>query len=314
MLNILITGGCGFIGSNMVEYVLNNDKIDKVVVLDNLSTGTYDNIKRFEDNPRLRVVIGDMRDFDVCKDACKGVDVICSLAALGSVPRSMKTPLSSHDNNVNSFANLLEAARSSGIKRVVYASSSSVYGNTKDLNDFDYCKPVSFYGLTKHVNDLYASYYSKYFGMECIGMRYHNVFGKNQSFSGEYSAVIPIFITRCLKNSDLVIHGDGSQYRDFTHVSNVIHANMLALTTDNVDAFGKSFDIGSNTKVSVLELADTIIELSDSISSKSFVASRTGDIHASFADMALSEMYISYRPLTNFTDGIKKTILKYKFS
>jgi UDP-N-acetylglucosamine 4-epimerase len=219
--------------------------------------------------------------------------------------------LSSHNNNVNGFVNLLEASRLEGIKRFVYASSSSVYGNTKNIKDLDYCKPVSFYGITKHVNDLYAKFYSDYFSMECVGLRYHNVFGKRQSFGGEYSAVIPIFITTALKGEVLCIHGDGTQYRDFTHVSNVVHANILAMLSTNIDTFGKSFDIGSLTKININQLSDIVLKHTHSQSDIKYIEKRNGDIHASFAHMPESKKYINYTPIKTFDDGILETVEYY---
>ena len=309
--HILVAGGAGFIGSNIVEHLLAETLVNKVTVLDNLSTGKMENISHLEADNRLTVIICDLMDQKACERACHGVDAVLCQAALGSVVRSMKTPLESHNSNVHGFLNLLDAARKSGVKRFVYASSSAVYGNTKNVNDLDFCRPVSFYGLTKHVNDLYAAYYSKFFGMECIGLRYHNVFGKNQPFDGEYSAVIPIFVNNALRDNVLLVHGDGSQYRDFTHVSNVVHANMLCLATTNPNVFGKSFDIGSGCKVSVLDLAKFILSIHKSRSTIEFTERRVGDIHASYANMELSRVFLLYDPVTNFEEGIKKTIEEF---
>lgn len=307
MTNVLVTGGAGFIGSNIVEYLINDDDVKKVRVLDNLSTGYKKNIECFSSD-KLEIIYGDIRSYSTCESACNDIDVIIHQAALGSVPRSHKTPLDSHQSNVEGFINLLDAARLAGIKRFVYASSSSVYGNTKDNTNLDFCNPISFYGMTKHVNDLYAQIYTDVFGMECIGLRYHNIFGKNQSYDGEYSAVIPIFISRAKRDKDLFLHGDGTQYRDFTHVSNAVHANILAMKTKNKEAFGKSFDIGSDTNVSVLELADIIIEKCGSKSRKVFVQKRSGDIYGSCAVMSVAKDLIEYKAVTDFKSGIEKTL------
>ena len=311
MMRILISGGAGFIGSNLVGTLLDREDVEYVRVVDNLSTGYMKNVDEFSSNKKFDLLIGDIRDIDICKKAVFSMDIVLHQAALGSVPRSMKTPLSSHDNNVVGFVNLLEAARLEGIKRFVYASSSSVYGNTKTLADLDYCKPVSFYGMTKHVNDLYAKFYTDYFNMECIGLRYHNVFGKRQSFKGEYSAVIPIFITTALRGDELSIHGDGTQYRDFTHVSNVVNANILSILTTNRDSFGKSFDIGSLTKISVNELSEIVLKHTQSKSNIKYIEKRKGDIHASFAHMPESKRYINYTPIKTFDDGILETVRYY---
>ena len=309
---ILVAGGAGFIGSNIVDHLIDHTDTPKVIVIDNLSTGRLSNITKFKYNPRLQVVIGDITDKKTCARVCENVDAVICQAALGSVQRSMKTPTISHDNNVHGFMNLLDAARKAGVKRFIYASSSAVYGNTKDICDLDYCNPISFYGLTKHVNDLYANYYSKYFGMECIGLRYHNVFGKYQSCTGEYSAVIPIFIKSALSENDIIVHGDGSQYRDFTHVDNVVHANMLCLSTNNNVAFGKSFDIGAGGKQSVLSLAHDILKNTDSKSNIQFTARRTGDIDASYAHMTSAADLIGYTPVSSFAQGLRDTIKYYQ--
>ena len=309
--NVLVTGGAGFIGSNIVEHLLNRNDIGKVRVLDNLSTGSIFNIELFFGHPKFEFFGGDIRNFDICKKACNDIHIISHQAALGSVPRSMKTPTVSHDSNVNGFLNLLEAARLAGIKRFVYASSSSVYGLTKNIHNLDHCKPISFYGMTKHINDLYASFYTKYFNMECIGLRYHNVFGKRQAFKGEYCAVIPIFIRQAILNKTISIHGDGQQYRDFTHIDNVVHVNILSIFTNNKDAFGKSIDIGSNSKISVNTLATIITNLTNSTSQIIHISARLGDIKASFAHMEQSKLILDYSPLTNFHDGIQKTIQFY---
>jgi UDP-N-acetylglucosamine 4-epimerase len=310
-MNVLVTGGAGFIGSNIVEKMLQLENIKLVRVLDNLSTGFKQNLDKIINNEKLEIIYGDTRNYNTCKQACKNIHVVLHQAALGSVPRSHKNPMDSHTNNVNGFLNMLEAAKHEGIKRFVYASSSSVYGNSKVPENLDFCKPISFYGMTKHVNDLYASIYTKIFGMECIGLRYHNVFGKNQSSKGEYSAVIPIFISNAKNNKDIIIHGDGSQYRDFTHVDNVVHANILAMNTKNSKAYGKSFDIGSDTNVTIIELANIIIQKCNSKSDKIFVNTREGDIHGSCANMNISKDLICYTPVTDFPTGIEKTISSF---
>lgn len=312
-MKVLVTGGAGFIGSNIVEELLKLPYIDTVRVLDNLSTGYQRNIKPFIKDDKFEVIYGDIQEQKICIKACQGIDIILHQAALGSVPRSHKEPINSHSNNVHGFITLLDTARLHGIKRFVYASSSSVYGNTKNDEDLEFCKPISFYGMTKHINDLYAKSYTDIFGMECIGLRYHNVFGKNQSLNGEYSAVIPIFISNAKSGKNLKIHGDGTQYRDFTHVENIVSANILAMNTTNKEVFGKSFDIGSDTNVSVNQLADTIIEKCDSSSRKVFVEARKGDIHGSCANMKPAKELLGYKTIKTFEDGIIKTIETFSY-
>jgi UDP-N-acetylglucosamine 4-epimerase len=307
-MKVLVPGGFGFIGSNIVCALLDRDDVDVVRVLDNLSTGFRKNLNV---HSKLEVIIGDIRDFKTCMTACKGMTAVLCQAALGSVPRSMKTPIVSHDNNVNGFANVLEASRQCGIKRVIYASSSAVYGNEKTIEDLQHRNPISFYGLTKFVNELYSEYYTKYFGMEIIGLRYHNVFGKNQSLQGEYSAVIPLFVSKSLKGEDVLIHGSGNQSRDFTHVSNVVNVNMLCLFTSNVKTFGRAYDVGLGKVTSVNDIFRHIKDITKSSSKCIHVERRAGDIDYSCADLTNVVNDLNYELGINVYDGLVDTVKCY---
>lgn len=230
---ILITGGAGFIGSNICEYFLKND--NKVICLDNLSTGYRKNMDDFIDHPKFKFVEGDIRDIKTCRSAIKGCDFVFHEAALGSVPRSIKDPANTNSVNIDGFLNMLIASRDEGIKRFIYAASSSTYGDSKELPKVEehIGRPLSPYAITKYVNELYANVFSDLYGVETIGLRYFNVFGKRQDPNGAYAAVIPLWVKALIDHESPVINGDGSFSRDFTYIDNVIQANELAAITSS---------------------------------------------------------------------------------
>lgn len=229
-MKILITGGAGFIGSNLCEFFVG--KQYEVVCLDNLSTGFRHNIEPLLDKPNFRFIIGDIRNLDTCREAVKGCDVVLQEAALGSVPRSIANPIATNDNNINGFLNILVASRDEGVKRFVYAASSSTYGDSKELPKIEHNigRPMSPYAITKYVNELYANVFSSLYGIETIGLRYFNVFGRRQDPNGAYAAVIPLWVKALIQHQSPHINGDGSYSRDFTYIDNVIQANELAAT------------------------------------------------------------------------------------
>lgn len=233
--NILITGGAGFIGSNLCEYFLN--KGDQVRCLDNFATGFQHNIKPFLDNSNFEFIEGDIRDLETCQKACEGIDYVLHQAALGSVPRSIKDPITTNEVNSNGFLNMLVAVRDQDVKRIVYAASSSTYGDSKKLPKIEeeIGKPLSPYAITKYVNELYADVFAKTYNMECIGLRYFNVFGKRQTPDGAYAAVIPLWVKQLIQHESPTINGDGSYSRDFTYIENVIQANAKAMLTPTED-------------------------------------------------------------------------------
>jgi UDP-N-acetylglucosamine 4-epimerase len=314
--SILVTGGCGFIGSNIVERLLSMD-VKKVRVLDNLSTGDMKNInfllKKYEKIGKLEFIKGDICDIEICRLAVKGIDMICHQAALGSVPRSVSDPLNSHLSNVNGFFNILLAAKENNIKRVVYASSSSVYGDEKELPKIENKTGnlLSPYAATKAIDEIYGWIFHHTYGMECIGLRYFNVFGYRQNPRGAYAAVIPKFIELILKNERPKIYGDGTYSRDFTFIDNVVSANILALQTEDEKSFGKAINIGAGGRVTILHLYETIKKILNYNKDPIFVENRVGDIPHSNANISLAKELIGYKPRVNFEEGIKKTVNHY---
>ena len=310
--NILITGGAGFIGSHICQYLLNNN-VKFIRVLDNLSTGNKNNIQPFLDKfDNLEFMWGDISNIDTCRKACKDIDIICHQAALGSVPRSVSDPLSSHNSNINGTFNLLLAAKENGIKRFVYASSSSVYGESKELPKVEDIigNVLSPYALNKKVAELYADIFTKCYDMECIGLRYFNVFGPRQDPNGAYAAVIPKFIKLVKEGKSPTINGDGNFSRDFTYVDNVVVANILAMTTVNKECFGEVFNIGAGGRVTILELFNIIKKSMKSDIKPIFGNKRIGDIPHSNADISKAIKMLEYRVNVSFDEGIEK-LLKY---
>lgn len=310
---ILITGGAGFIGSNIAEYLLLHHA--KVVVLDNLATGKMENIEPFLTNPNFSFIEGDIRDFETCKKACIGIDIICHQAAIGSVPRSVKDPISTNNVNIGGFVNMLFAAKESGIKRFVYASSSSVYGDEKTLpkKEERVGKPLSPYAVTKCTNELYADVFSKTYGMEIIGLRYFNIFGPKQDPYGEYAAVMPLFIKALLNNEAPFVNGDGEQTRDFTYIHNAVQANILAMTTTNNAAFNQAYNIAVGGRFSINYMFEAIQNFLDKKSIKAIHReARVGDIRDSQADISKVQNLLGYQPNYTFEQGLPATIAYFK--
>lgn len=312
--NILVTGGAGFIGSNLIDHLLNLN--NKVTCLDNLSTGKIENIHSFLENPNFTFIEGDIRNFDTCMQACKGKDLIFHEAALGSVPRSIQDPISSTNVNISGFVNMLYAAKENEIKRFIYAASSSTYGDNNELpkREDNIGKPLSPYAITKYVNELYADNFSKLYGIKCIGLRYFNVFGKRQTPDGAYAAVIPKFIKILLNHNAPVIHGDGSQSRDFTYIDNVIQANIRAAITDNSDALNQVYNVACGDNISLNDLTQELIDQLAKFDAEianikpEFGPTRLGDIKHSLASIEKAEKLLSYQPDYNVHEGLKQAI------
>ena len=316
-MKLLITGAAGFIGSNLTEYML--DKGYTVVGLDNYATGFAHNLKPFLAHPNFSFIEGDIRDFDCCLKATKDVDHVLHQAALGSVPRSLLDPITSNEVNVNGFLNMLEASKQNKVKRFVYAASSSTYGDSKGLPKVEdkIGKPLSPYAITKYVNELYAEIYANTFGLETIGLRYFNVFGRRQDPDGAYAAVIPKFIAQFIKGESPQINGDGSFSRDFTYIDNVIQMNHLAMLTTNPKAVNQVYNTAVGERITILEMTELIREslskFDSSISNISikFGPDRKGDIPHSQASIEKAKRLLNYNPTHNFQKGLKESLTWY---
>jgi UDP-N-acetylglucosamine 4-epimerase len=306
-MRILITGGAGFIGSNLTEYLLNKEGIELVRVFDNLATGSLKNIQQFEANPKFEFVQGDIRDFETCVNACDGIDLISHQAALGSVPRSINDPLTTNEVNITGTLNIFTAAKQKAIKRVVYAASSSTYGDHPGLPKVEdkIGNPLSPYAVTKYVNELYANVYARTYGMEFIGLRYFNVFGPRQNPDGPYAAVIPLFIRAILDNEPPLMNGDGEHSRDFTFVGNAVHANDCALFATNPSAVNQVFNIAAGERTSLNQLFEMLKEIGGSDLAPKYGPERKGDVKHSLADVSKAKNLIGYNPSVNVKQGLK---------
>ncbi len=305
-MKILVTGGAGFIGSNIVEELLRRREIALVRVLDNFSTGYRRNIKPFEADPRFELIDGDIRDIETCRRAMKGITHVSHQAALGSVPRSVKDPLTSNNVNITGTLNIFVASQEAGVGRIVYAASSSTYGdeNTLPKREDRIGKPLSPYAVTKYVNELYADVFSRLYDLEFIGLRYFNVFGPRQDPGGAYAAVIPLFIENVLSMRQPVIFGDGTQSRDFTFVSNVVQANWLALTTENKEAVNQVYNIGVGHQTSLKQLFDIVRQLGNSNVAPVYASVRPGDVEHSLADITKAKKLLQYNPAITVEEGL----------
>lgn len=312
MKRILVTGGAGFIGSNITDYLLKNGYF--VRVLDNLATGNKNNVSQHMTNPNFEFMYGDITNLEHVRKACKDINAICHQAALGSVPRSIEDPLSSHNANVNGYLNILVAAKENGIKRVVYASSSSVYGDEPNLPKIEQRigKPLSPYAVTKYIDELYGRLFSETYDMECIGFRYFNVFGPRQDPNGPYAAVIPKFIDCLRKGTSPTINGDGNYSRDFTYVDNVVQANYLGLTTETKECFGQIFNIGAGGRITIGEMYEMIRESMNVDIKVTHRENRKGDIPHSNANVDKAKELLGYSPKIDFKTGIKLLLDWYK--
>ncbi len=307
----LVTGGAGFIGSNLCEAILKLGY--NVRCLDNFSTGKRENIEPFLSNPRFELIEGDIRDLDTCMKACEGVDYVSHQAAWGSVPRSIEMPLLYEDINIGGTLNMLEAARQNGVKRFVYASSSSVYGDEPNLpkREDRVGKVLSPYALTKKTDEEYARLYTTLYGLETVGFRYFNVFGRRQDPHGYYAAVIPKFLKALISGEVPTINGDGMQSRDFTYIENVIEANLKGLLASS-EAAGEAFNVAYGGQVYLIDLYNKLCELLGVDIKPNFGPDRAGDIKHSNADISKAQRLLSYSPDYSFEKGIVEAIEWYK--
>ncbi|MCO5233148.1 MAG: SDR family oxidoreductase [Chitinophagales bacterium] len=312
MKKILVTGGAGFIGSNITEQLLHLGY--NVRVLDNLSSGKQENVDLFKDHPNYEFMLGDIRNIEDCSNACRGVDAISHQAALGSVPRSINVPLDTHANNDIGFVNMLFAAKELNVKRFVFASSSSVYGDEPNLPKIEnrIGNLLSPYAATKFTNEIYASVFAKVYGMETIGFRYFNIFGPRQNPNGQYAAVIPLFAKSLINNEAPFINGDGEQSRDFTYVDNAVQANILGLTTTNAEAVNQVYNIALGERFTINELYDGICKILNKDIKAIHREPRMGDIRDSLADISKAKLLLGYNPTHKFSEGLPLTIEYFK--
>ena len=314
---VLVTGGAGFIGSSICHDLLDRD--NEVICLDNLATGKKENINDLKTNPRFKFINGDIREPEVCKRAVKGVDVVLHQAALGSVPRSIADPATTNAVNINGFLNMIIATRDAGIKRFVYASSSSVYGDSTELPKVEERtgKVLSPYAVTKLVNEEYARVFGSLYGMETIGLRYFNVFGRRQDPDGPYAAVIPKFTQKFMKHEAPVINGDGSNSRDFTYIDNVLLANNLAATVENPAALNQAYNVACGDAVNLNEMTRLLrVYLAAHDSEIAQVEpehgpNRAGDIPHSMASIGKAVRLLGYQPQVLFSEGLKRAVEWY---
>ncbi|MHA7943424.1 SDR family oxidoreductase [Formosa sp. 3Alg 14/1] len=307
-ISILITGGAGFIGSNLVEYLLKYG-IKKVRVLDNFSNGYRENIEAFISNPAFELIEGDITDLETCKLAVRDMDFVSHQAALGSVPRSIEDPIATNNANINGFLNMLVAVKDSDtVKRMVYAASSSTYGDSANLPKVEEIigNPLSPYAVTKYVNELYVDVFGKTYGTDVIGFRYFNVFGPKQSANGDYAAVIPLFMQAVKDNVPAHINGDGEQTRDFTFIDNVIQANVRGFFASK-DAANEVFNVACGERISINQLWHDIKTAADSNLEPVYGPSRQGDVRDSLADISKAERLLGYKPQFTVAEGLKIT-------
>jgi len=314
---VLITGGAGFIGSSLCDAFLKSG--NEVVCLDNLATGFKNNISHLLSDGNFLFVEGDIRHFETCKKAMEGVDIVLHQAALGSVPRSIADPLTTNEVNITGFLNVLHAAKEQGVKRVVYAASSSTYGDSNELPKIEehIGKPLSPYAVTKYVNELYAQVYGDLFGMEIIGLRYFNVFGKRQTPDGAYAAAIPRFISAFIQHQSPVIHGDGLQTRDFTYIENVVQINHLAATVERQDALNQVYNVAYGERTTLInlieEIREALIPFDPEIAmvELEYGPARKGDVRDSLADLSKARKLLGYAPTHSLKAGIKEAMEWY---
>ena len=314
---ILVTGGAGFIGSNLTEALLKLN--NEVICLDNFATGKKENVTPFLTNPNYTLIEGDIRNISDCKLAVKDVDYVLHQAALGSVPRSIKDPITSNEVNVSGFLNMLTASRDSGVQRFIYAASSSTYGDSEALPKMEdeIGKPLSPYAITKYVNELYADVFSKTYGLETIGLRYFNVFGRKQDPNGAYAAVIPKFVSQFMTGESPVINGNGEFSRDFTYIDNVIQANLLSMITNNKEAINTVYNVAFGERNTLKDLVELLKKFLTEFDYKIkdiqviYGPNRVGDIPHSLASIDKAKNLLAYNPQFSLEKGLKEAVSWY---
>lgn len=313
-VNLLITGGAGFIGSNLVEHFLRDARVGLVRVLDNLSNGYIENIQEFFDDPRFEFIEGDIRDYQTCLKACKGIDKISHQAALGSVPRSIENPMQSTEVNILGTVNLMYASVELNVERIILAFSSSTYGDNPALPKVEenIGSPLSPYAVTKSSIEQFAQVFGKTYGLNWIGLRYFNIFGPKQNPNNPYAAVIPIFCSRALNGETIQINGDGETSRDFTFVENAIHMNELALFTESSEAFRQVYNCACGEQTSLNEMIMMISEKLNLNLDVVYKEERLGDVKHSLADITKAKKLLEYEPKIKFKEGLNRVISYYE--
>lgn len=311
--SFLVTGGAGFIGSHIAEYLLKNNA-GKVRVLDNLSNGFETNLAILREHEAFEFIEGDIRDIETCRNCCIGIDYVSHQAAMGSVPRSIKEPYNTNDINVGGFVNILKAAVENNVKQFVYASSSSVYGDEPTLpkREDKTGNCLSPYAVSKKANELYADVFSKIYGINVLGFRYFNIFGPRQDPDGPYAAVIPLFVKGIINNRPAFINGSGEQTRDFTYVENAVQVNIKGMLTTYADAKNKVYNVAVGENFSINYLYNSIKDYLHSDIKANHREAREGDIKNSLADISLAKNLLNYQPMARFETGLAKTIEFFK--
>jgi len=311
--NFLVTGAAGFIGSHIAEYLLKNGA-KKVRVLDNMVNGFQSNLDLLKPYPAFEFIEGDIRNLETCQQACNNIDYVTHQAALGSVPRSIKDPQTTNDVNVGGFVNILKASVDNNVKRFVYASSSSVYGDEPTLpkQEGRIGNCLSPYAVSKRVDEMYAQVFADVFKIPVIGLRYFNIFGPRQDPDGPYAAVIPLFVKGIINKTPVYINGDGEQTRDFTFVENAVQVNIKAMLSDNEEALNKIYNVAVGENFSVNAVYDSVKKYLQMEHTPTYRESRASDVRNSLADISLAKNLLDYRPTTKFEDGLKETIKYFK--
>lgn len=315
--NILVTGGAGFIGSNLCDTLI--EKNYNVVCLDNFSTGKMENINHLIGHPNFNLIGGDIQNIEDCNKACKGVDYVLHEAALGSVPRSIIDPITTNNVNISGFVNMLVAAKDANVKRFIYAASSSTYGDSQDLPKVEDIigKPLSPYAITKYVNELYAEIFHTTYGLDTIGLRYFNVFGRKQDPNGAYAAVIPKFVIQFMNHQSPIINGDGEYSRDFTYIDNVIQMNLLAISTENKEALNQIYNVAYGERTTLNQLIKALQDKLSKFDAKitaieiKYGPTRAGDIPHSLASIEKAKSLLDYNPKYSIEQGLEEAVHWY---
>ena len=313
-INLLITGGAGFIGSNLVEHFLKDDRVALVRVLDDLSNGYYENIKEFEGHPKFEFIQGDICDYETCLRACESIHRISHQAALGSVPRSIENPMRTNEVNVGGTVNILYAAKQQGVDRIILAFSSSTYGDHPGLPKVEdkIGKPLSPYAVSKAAIELYAEVFGRTYCLDWVGLRYFNVFGPKQNPDNPYAAVIPIFCKAFIEGTEIIINGDGETSRDFTYVENAVQANEKALFVENLKSLNRVYNMACGDQISLNQMVLALEGISNKKVKVSYGPERPGDVKHSRADISCIQQLMNYEPAVRFEDGLKRVYQWYE--